>query len=144
MTNFFSSSRTIKQLSVPLCTDLYSIAKWKMNQVNIKKDFFFQRMEKKKPHWFLFSFPVTYLVSIHLFIYIQSTLKKNLFDKKFQVIISIYKKIWNSTYLKHMKYCTKWDLPQMLAICHSYLSPMSHTSWNLIKFWIRFQNFLKH
>lgn len=43
-----------------------------------KKDFFFRRMEKKKPHWFWFSFPVTYLVSIHLYIYIQSTLKKKL------------------------------------------------------------------
>lgn len=32
----------------------------------------------------------------------------------------------------------------MLAICHSYLSPMSHSSWNLIKIWIRFQDFLKH
>lgn len=79
-TNFFFSSRTIKQLSVPLCTDLYSIANWKMNQVNIKR-FLFSKNGKRNLIDFYFS-SLSHLVSIHLFIYIHSTLKKKLVWKE--------------------------------------------------------------
>lgn len=76
----FFSSRTIKQLSVPLCTDLYSIANWKMNQVNIKR-FLFSKNGKRNLIDFYFS-SLSHLVSIHLFIYIHSTLKKKLVWKE--------------------------------------------------------------